>query len=137
MPASFRAPEVVALAGITYKQLDWWCRTDLIRPSIHDGRGSGDRRCYSVTDVRIVRTISRLIDAGLTPRAIDQAALVPNLRALDADGWDGWLLIGGGHTIFGVTTAELTAALAELTGVSVLLDLAATAINPEREAVPA
>ena len=36
-----RAAEIV---GITYRQLDYWARTDLIRPSIADASGSGSRR---------------------------------------------------------------------------------------------
>ena len=30
----FRGPQVCTLVGITYRQLDYWARTDLLRPSI-------------------------------------------------------------------------------------------------------
>ena len=30
----FRGPVACNLAGITYRQLDYWARTDLVRPSI-------------------------------------------------------------------------------------------------------
>jgi DNA-binding transcriptional MerR regulator len=39
-----QAAEVV---GISYRQLDYWARTDLIRPSLADAHGSGSRRRYS------------------------------------------------------------------------------------------
>ena len=32
----FRGPQVCALVGITYRQLDYWARTGLLRPSIAD-----------------------------------------------------------------------------------------------------
>ena len=47
-----RAAEIV---GITYRQLDYWARTDLIRPSVADAAGSGSRRSYSYQDhVRVI-----------------------------------------------------------------------------------
>ena len=35
----FRGPQVCTLVGITYRQLDYWARTGLLRPSIADARG--------------------------------------------------------------------------------------------------
>ena len=32
------------IVGITYRQLDYWARTDLVRPSLADASGSGTRR---------------------------------------------------------------------------------------------
>ena len=32
------------IVGITYRQLDYWARTDLVRPSLADAQGSGSRR---------------------------------------------------------------------------------------------
>ena len=34
----FRAPEAKRIAGITYRQLDYWTRTDLVTPSVKDPR---------------------------------------------------------------------------------------------------
>src|SRR5690606_4177058 len=39
------------IVGITYRQLDYWARTDLVRPSLADARGSGTRRRYSYRDL--------------------------------------------------------------------------------------
>jgi hypothetical protein len=36
-----RTAEVV---GISYRQLDYWARTDLVTPSLAEARGSGSRR---------------------------------------------------------------------------------------------
>ena len=50
-----RAAQIV---GITYRQLDYWARTDLVRPSLADASGSGSRRRYSYRDLLELRMIS-------------------------------------------------------------------------------
>jgi DNA-binding transcriptional MerR regulator len=62
----FRGPLVCALVGITYRQLDYWARTGLLRPSIADARGSGTQRRYSYTDVVELKVIKQLLDAGIS-----------------------------------------------------------------------
>lgn len=57
-----RAAEIV---GITYRQLDYWARTDLVRPTLSDASGSGSRRRYSYTDLLELRVIKSLLDAGI------------------------------------------------------------------------
>jgi len=53
------------IVGITYRQLDYWARTDLVRPSLADARGSGSRRRYSYRDLLELKAIKRLLDAGI------------------------------------------------------------------------
>jgi DNA-binding transcriptional MerR regulator len=62
----FRGPQVCKLVGISYRQLDYWARTGLLRPSIADARGSGSQRLYSYTDVLELKVIKRLLDAGIS-----------------------------------------------------------------------
>ena len=57
-----RAAQIV---GITYRQLDYWARTDLVRPSLADASGSGTRRKYSYRDLLELRMIKNLLDAGI------------------------------------------------------------------------
>ena len=57
-----RAAEIV---GISYRQLDYWARTDLVRPSLVDAKGSGSRRRYSYTDLLELRVIKSLLYAGI------------------------------------------------------------------------
>ncbi len=57
-----RTAEVV---GITYRQLDYWARTDLVRPSVADARGSGTRRRYAYRDLLELKVIKQLLDAGI------------------------------------------------------------------------
>ncbi len=57
-----RAAQIV---GISYRQLDYWARTDLIRPSGSDAAGSGSRRQYTYRDLLELKVIKKLIDAGI------------------------------------------------------------------------
>ena len=69
----FRGAQVCTLVGITYRQLDYWARTDLLRPSITDATGSGSQRRYSYSDVLELKVIKRLLDAGLKLQQARQA----------------------------------------------------------------
>ena len=53
------------IVGISYRQLDYWARTDLVRPSLADAAGSGSRRRYSYRDLLELRVIKTLLDAGI------------------------------------------------------------------------
>jgi len=69
----FRGPQVCSLVGITYRQLDYWARTGLLRPSIVDATGSGSQRRYSYRDVLELKVIKQLLDAGLKLQQARQA----------------------------------------------------------------
>src|SRR5256886_16136090 len=62
----FRGPQVCKIVGISYRQLDYWARTDLIRPSIADAKGSGTQRRYSYRDLVELKVIKNLLDAGVS-----------------------------------------------------------------------
>ena len=53
------------IVGITYRQLDYWARTDLVRPSLADASGSGSRRRYSYRNLLELKIIKNLLDAGI------------------------------------------------------------------------
>ena len=61
----FRGPQVCKIVGITYRQLDYWARTDLVRPSVMDANGSGTQRLYSFQDLVTLRVIKSLLDTGI------------------------------------------------------------------------
>jgi len=63
--AGFSGTQAAKVVGITYRQLDYWARTDLIRPSLTDASGSGSRRRYSYKDLLELRVIKTLLDAGI------------------------------------------------------------------------
>jgi DNA-binding transcriptional MerR regulator len=61
----FRGPQVCKIVGITYRQLDYWARTELVRPSLADAHGSGTQRLYSYRDLVRLKVIKNLLDAGV------------------------------------------------------------------------
>ncbi|MDE0803244.1 MAG: MerR family transcriptional regulator [Acidimicrobiales bacterium] len=69
----FSGKKAAEVVGITYRQLDYWARTDLIRPSLADAAGSGSRRKYSYKDLLELKVIKRLLDAGIKLESIRDA----------------------------------------------------------------
>ena len=63
--SGFSGKRTAELVGITYRQLDYWARTDLIRPSLADAQGSGSRRAYSYQDLLELKVVKTLLDAGI------------------------------------------------------------------------
>ncbi len=63
--AGFSGKRTAEIVGITYRQLDYWARTDLVRPSLVDASGSGSRRRYSYRDLLELKVIKNLLDAGI------------------------------------------------------------------------
>jgi len=73
--AGFGGPQVCSLVHISYRQLDYWARTGLLKPSIAAAHGSGTKRRYSYRDLVQLKVIKQLLDAGISlhsaRRAID------------------------------------------------------------------
>ncbi|HEX5586189.1 MAG TPA: MerR family transcriptional regulator [Acidimicrobiia bacterium] len=81
----FRGPQVCKIVGITYRQLDYWARTDLVRPSIADAKGSGTQRAYSYTDLVRLKVVKSLLDAGVKLQTARKA--IEYLREDLGDDW--------------------------------------------------
>lgn len=102
----FRGPQVCKIVGITYRQLDYWARTGLLRPSITDARGSGTQRCYSYHDVLDLKVIKRLLDAGVSLRQARRA--VECLREdLGADLATANLVLAGSDAVLAHSEGEV------------------------------
>lgn len=43
----YRGSIACTIAGISYRQLDYWARTELVMPTIQTAAGSGSQRLYS------------------------------------------------------------------------------------------
>jgi DNA-binding transcriptional MerR regulator len=63
--AGFSGTKAAQIVGITYRQLDYWARTDLVRPSLTAAHGSGSRREYAYSDLLELKVIKNLLDAGI------------------------------------------------------------------------
>ncbi|MEZ5250754.1 MAG: MerR family transcriptional regulator [Ilumatobacteraceae bacterium] len=53
----YSGTKAAKIVGISYRQLDYWARTGLVRPSLADAKGSGSRRAYSYRDLLELRVI--------------------------------------------------------------------------------
>lgn len=53
----YRTEEVCELVGCTYRQLDYWVRTGVIRPHTQ-ASGSGTQRFFSEADIKEVRMVA-------------------------------------------------------------------------------
>jgi DNA-binding transcriptional MerR regulator len=62
----YRGPTVCKIVGITYRQLDYWARTELVTPTVQESSGSGTQRLYSFDDVVQLRVVKRLLDTGVS-----------------------------------------------------------------------
>lgn len=103
---SYGGPQVCKLVGITYRQLDYWARTDLLRPSIFDARGSGTRRRYAYSDLVELKVIKQLLDGGVSLQATRLA--IRCLREnLGADLGAANLVLGGGSSVLARSGEEV------------------------------
>jgi DNA-binding transcriptional MerR regulator len=69
----YRGPAVCKLLGISYRQLDYWTTTGLVRASVRDAGGSGSQRLYGFEDIVQLKLIKRLLDAGVGLKKIRAA----------------------------------------------------------------
>ena len=69
----FSGKAAAEIVGITYRQLDYWARTDLVRPTLADAKGSGSRRSYSYRDLLELKLIKTMLDSGIKLESVRQA----------------------------------------------------------------
>ncbi|MGH2579485.1 MAG: MerR family transcriptional regulator, partial [Actinomycetota bacterium] len=99
----YRVPDVCRIVGISYRQLDYWTRTGLIRPSVRDARGSGTQRLYSFQDLALLRIIKKLLDTGVSLQQVRKA--IGTLRALK-EPEVGTTIVSDGTRIYAVESPE-------------------------------
>ena len=81
----FGGKQTCEIVGITYRQLDYWDRRDLVKPSLAEAHGSGTQRRYSYRDLVRLRVVKSLIDAGVK---LDNARrAIEYLRAEEGADW--------------------------------------------------
>jgi hypothetical protein len=69
----YRGTVASKVAGITYRQLDYWARKQIVEPSINPSHGSGSRRLYSFKDIVILAVSKKLLDAGVNLQNVTTA----------------------------------------------------------------
>ena len=119
----FRGPQVCSIVGITYRQLDYWARTDLIRPSLCDASGSGSKRRYSYADLLELKVIKSLLDAGVALQSARKA--LEYLREnLGEDIATANLVLNGSRSVLARTGEEIVDLLRSGQGVLNIVPLA-------------
>lgn len=112
LPLVYSTPEVCALAGVTYRQVDYWVRTGIVGPSVKDASGSGSHRRWSFQDVVKVTIIARLLTIGV---GIGHIRVIDALDGLEFTDESGVLLVGK-DTAMVVPVTQLGLALQEMGG---------------------
>jgi DNA-binding transcriptional MerR regulator len=100
----YRGPTACSAAGITYRQLDYWARTELVVPSVRSATGSGTQRLYSFKDILVLKIVKRLLDTGVSLQNIRLA--VDTLRRRGVDDLARITLLSDGTTVYECTSSE-------------------------------
>ena len=120
--AGYRGPHVCKIVGITYRQLDYWARTDLVRPSVMDANGSGTQRLYSFRDLIELKVIKQMLDAGISLQSARKA--VESLRGFRKDLASARIVIQGASVVLAESDQQVMDLLRGGQGVlSVVLDV--------------
>ncbi|WIY84077.1 MerR family transcriptional regulator [Propionimicrobium sp. PCR01-08-3] len=99
---AFRGPVACNVAGITYRQLDYWARTGLVTPEIRGAGGSGTQRLYSFRDILMLKVVKRLLDAGISLQQIRTA--IDHLRMRGVQDLSQVTLMSDGISVYECTT---------------------------------
>ena len=118
----FSSKRTAEIAGITYRQLDYWTREGIVHPSLIRASGSGSRRTYSYRDLLELRVIKTLLDAGIRLEQ-DRKGLDYLREQLGEDVTRANLVINGPKSIVVNTGEELIDLLGEGQGVLNVLPL--------------
>jgi DNA-binding transcriptional MerR regulator len=94
----YRGPTACRVAGITYRQLDYWARTGLVEPSIRPATGSGTQRLYSFRDILVLKIVKRLLDTGVSLQQIRTA--VGHLRSQGVEDLSNITLMSDGASVY-------------------------------------
>lgn len=100
----YRGPTACQIAGISYRQLDYWARTSLVVPAIRTATGSGSQRLYSFKDILVLKIVKRLLDTGISLQNIRVA--VSHLRGRGVDDLAEITLFSDGVSVYECTSAE-------------------------------
>jgi DNA-binding transcriptional MerR regulator len=71
--AGYRGAVAARAAGISYRQLDYWARTQLVEPTVRGAAGSGTQRLYGFRDILVLKLVKRLLDTGISLQQIRTA----------------------------------------------------------------
>ena len=102
--AGYRGAVAARAAGITYRQLDYWARTELVEPTVRGASGSGTQRLYGFRDILVLKLVKRLLDTGISLQQIRTA--VTQLRESGVDDLAQTTLMSDGASVYLCTSND-------------------------------
>jgi len=96
----YKSNEVCKITEITYKQLDYYDRTNFINPSINKAGGYGTKRLYSFNDLLKLKVIKKLLDAGISLQKLRKTKKYLELNEENNDALLKVTLISDGNTVY-------------------------------------
>ena len=100
----YRGPQACKIVGITYRQLDYWTRTELVAPTISPAAGSGTQRLYSFNDLLQLKVIKNLLDAGMSLQKVREA--LDYARTTLAGDWTKATIVADGNGVYALTSEQ-------------------------------
>jgi DNA-binding transcriptional MerR regulator len=102
--AGYRGTVAARAAGISYRQLDYWARTQLVEPTIRGAAGSGSQRLYGFRDILVLKLVKRLLDTGISLQQIRVA--VDQLRQAGINDLAQTTLMSDGASVYLCTSDD-------------------------------
>jgi len=96
----YRGAVAARAAGISYRQLDYWARTQLVEPTVRGAAGSGSQRLYGFRDI----LVKRLLDTGISLQQIRTA--VTQLREAGIEDLAQTTLMSDGASVYLCTSDD-------------------------------
>ncbi|UOE44850.1 MerR family transcriptional regulator [Agromyces larvae] len=100
----YRGAVAAKAAGISYRQLDYWARTELVEPTIRSAAGSGTQRLYGFRDILVLKLVKRLLDTGISLQQIRTA--VTQLREAGVEDLAQTTLMSDGASVYLCTSDD-------------------------------
>jgi DNA-binding transcriptional MerR regulator len=102
--ACYRGAIAARAAGISYRQLDYWARTELVEPTVRGAAGSGSQRLYGFRDILVLKLVKRLLDTGISLQQIRTA--VNQLREAGVNDLAQTTLMSDGASVYLCTSDD-------------------------------
>ena len=100
----YRGAVAARAAGISYRQLDYWARTQLVEPTVRGAAGSGSQRLYGFRDILVLKLVKRLLDTGISLQQIRTA--VTQLREAGIEDLAQTTLMSDGASVYLCTSDD-------------------------------
>jgi len=82
---NFNTKTVARILGLTIRQIDYWDKTNLIKPSVQEAAGYGSVRLYSFADLIQLKVAKALKDAGISIQKMRKALIYLEKNMPDVD----------------------------------------------------